>query len=399
MNQQLAVAGGRPTRSTLLPYGRHSMSAEDVDAVASVLRSDWLTTGPKVEELERAFAACVGAREAVAVSSGTAALHAAVAGLGVGPGDEVVVPALTFVASANCIVFQGARPIFADVEPDTLLLSAATAEKHLTSRTRAIVAVDYAGQPCAYRDLRELVSGTHISIVADACHSLGGQAGGRPVGTLADASAFSLHPVKAITAGEGGMVTTDDAMLAGRMRVFRNHGITTDHHRRAATMTWHYEMEGLGFNYRLSDVQSALALSQLRSLEAWIEARRRIAARYDEALGALPEIRVLATRPDVAHACHLYVIRLVPGALRGGQDAAFRALRAEGIGVMVHYPPVHLHPYYRAAVGTRPGRCPVAEAAYGEILSLPIFPSMSDADIESVIEAVHKVAGELSVVR
>ena len=399
MSARLALEGGPPVRATPLPYGRHTISADDVDAVTEVLGSDWLTTGPKVDELERAFAERVGAGAAVAVSSGTAALHAALASLGIGPGDEVVVPAMTFVATANCVVFQGATPVFADVDPDTLLLTAATVAERLTERTRAIVAVDYAGQPCAYASLRSLAADHRAHLVADACHSLGAEADGRAVGTLAELSAFSLHPVKAVTAAEGGLVSTGDPELASRMRAFRNHGITCDHRSRAAAGTWRYDMRALGFNYRLSDVQCALAISQLGKLEGWIDARARIAARYDAAFAGMPEVCPLAVRPGVRHAHHLYVVRLRLGRLRAGREDVFRALRAEGIGVGVHYPPAHLHGYYRAALGTHEGQCPAAEAAADEILSLPIFPAMDEDDVRSVVAATHKVIAGLSAAR
>jgi len=393
MSAALAVDGGRPVRDTLLPYARHSVDARDVRAVARALRSDWLTTGPGVERFERAFAERVGAREAVAVSSGTAALHCALHALGVGPGDEVVVPALTFVATASSAVLLGAVPVFADVDPDTLLLDPAAAERAVTPRTRACVAVDYAGQPCDYDALAEVAGSRGLHVVADACHSLGGSDGGRAVGTLAELSAFSLHPVKAVTAGEGGVVTTDDPKLAARMRAFRNHGITVDERKRARAATWVYEVTGIGCNYRLSELQCALAESQLEKLEGWVERRRQIACCYDRAFRGIPEVAPLARRPGAAHAWHLYVVRLRLEQLRVDRGAIFRALRAEGMGVNVHYRPVHLHPFYRERFGTREGQCPVAEAAYAQILSLPLFPGMTPADVESVVAAVRKVVG------
>lgn len=378
-----------PIRSTLLPYGRQTVDEDDIAIVADVLRSDWLTTGPKVEEFERALAAFTGSAFAVAVSSGTAALHAAMAALGIGPGDEVIVPAITFVASANCVVYQGGTPVFADVDPRTLLVAPADVERKITPRTRAIVAVDYAGQPCDYAALRALAARHGLALVADACHALGGAEGGRPVGSLADLSTFSLHPVKPITCGEGGAITTNDADLAAKMRVFRNHGISTDFRQREKLGSWAYEMVGLGFNYRLSDLQCALAASQLRKLPAWVARRQAIAARYDAAFAEATALRPLAVRPGVAHGYHLYVISLRAGLDRG---AFFTDLRAQGIGANVHYAPVYLHPFYREKFGTVPGLCPAAESAYAQILTLPVFPRMTDADADDVIAAVQRVA-------
>jgi len=391
MSSELAINGGIPIRKTMLSYGRQWLNEEDIEAVVKVLRSDWLTTGPKVEEFEQAFADFVSAKHAVAVSSGTAALHAAMYAIGIGPGDEVIVPAMTFAATANCVVFQGGTPVFADVEPDTLLLDPTQVEAEITPRTKAIIAVDYTGQPCDYDALRAIANRHGLILVADACHALDGSYKGRLVGSLADLSVFSFHPVKHITTGEGGMITTDDPDLARRMRVFRNHGITTDHRQREQQGSWFYEMVDLGYNYRLTDIQCALGLSQLRKLSEWVDRCQQIAQRYGEAFAELPAVEPLDVRDDVAHAYHLYVIRLDLTQLRVTRAEVFAALRAEGIGVNVHYIPVHLHPFYRVHFDTGPGDCPLAEAAYEHILSLPIFPAMSETDVETVITAVHKV--------
>jgi perosamine synthetase len=377
---------GEPVRAGVLPYGRQWIDDDDVAAVAAALRSDWLTTGPLVGRFEQAFAAAVGAREGVAVNSGTAALHAATFALGIGPGDEVIVPPLTFAATANCVVYQGGTPVFADVDPATLLLDPERVKAGITPRTKAIITVDYAGQPSYYDDLRALASRHGLALVADACHAPGGTDRDRPVGSLADLNTFSFHPVKHIATGEGGMVTTDDPELARRMRQFRNHGITTDHRQREATGSWFYEMTDLGYNYRLPDVLCALGLSQLTKLPAWVARRREIAARYDAAFADTPGVRPLKVRAHVRHAYHLYVIRV-----SGDRGRVFAALRAEGIGVNVHYVPVHLHPFYRRRFGTGPGLCPVAESAYEQVLSLPIFPRMADADADDVIRAVRNV--------
>jgi perosamine synthetase len=389
---QLAINGGTPVRTTMLPYGRQWISDEDIAAVVDVLRSDWLTTGPKVAEFERGFAACVGAREAVAVSSGTAALHAAVYAAGIGPDDEVIVPAMTFAATANAVVFQGGRPVFADVEPDTLLLDPRQVAAKITSRTKAIIAVDYAGQPCDYDTLRAIAVRHHLRLIADACHALGAEDKGRTAGTLADLTAFSFHPVKHIATGEGGMIATGDPALAERMRRFRNHGIATDHRQRAEQGTWYYEMQDLGYNYRLSDLHCALGLSQLRKLPVWLERRREVARRYDGALGSGSIVRPLGVRRDVAHAYHLYVVCVDAARSTAGRQTIYAALRAEGIGVNVHYLPVHLHPFYRERFHTRPGDCPAAEAAYEAMLSLPMCAHLSNADVDDVVAAISKVA-------
>jgi perosamine synthetase len=388
---RLAIDGGAPVRERLLPYGHQSIDDADIGAVTEVLRSDWLTTGPKVREFERAFAAATGAGEAVAVSSGTAALHAAMHVLGITAGDEVIVSSMTFAASANCVAYQGGTPVFADVDADTLLIDPRDVEAKITSRTRAIIAVDYAGQPCDYDALRKLAQRHGLALAADACHSLGGSYKGRPVGSLADLNIFSLHPVKAMTSGEGGIITTESFETAHALRRFRNHGITSDHFQREQIGSWLYEMVELGYNYRLSDIQCALGLSQLGKLPRWIARRRAIARRYDDAFAQLPGILPLGVSSSVEHAYHLYVVQLDSRYLSADRARIFAALRAEGIGVNVHYLPVHLHSYYRETFATRPGLCPNAEAAYERIVSLPIFPAMSDADVDDVIEALWKV--------
>ena len=391
MGSRLAIDGGAPVRTAMLPYARHCLDEEDIQATVEVLRSDWLTTGPEVAEFERVFAGFVGAREAVTVSSGTAALHAAMYALDVRRGDEVVVPALTFAATANCVVFQGGTPVFADVDPETLLLDASDAATRLTPHTKAVIAVDYTGQPCDYEALRGICAPHGIHLVADACHALGGSYHGMPVGSLAELNAFSFHPAKHVTTGEGGAVTTDDEDLAGRVRLFRNHGITTDHHQRAQANAWFYEMVDLGYNYRMTDMQCALGISQLRKQNCRVERRRAIAGSYREAFAQIPEVLPLSVMPESSHAYHLFVVQLELDRLKAGRDRIFAALRAEGIGVNVHYVPVHLHPFYRQRFGTEPGLCPLAEAAYERILSLPMFPSMADDDVQDVIDALDRV--------
>lgn len=391
MVAELAIDGGTPVRKTLLPYGRQSIDERDIAAVVDVLRSDWLTTGPKVEEFERAVATAAGTTEAVAVSSGTAALHAAVHALDIGHGDEVIVPAITFAASANAVVFEGATPVFADVDPDSLLINPEQVEALITPRTKAVISVDYAGQPCDYDRLRAVVERHGLVLVDDACHAIGGSYKSRPVGSLATLNTFSFHPVKHVATGEGGAITTGDPELAARMRVFRNHGITSDHRQRERQGSWFYEMVELGYNYRLSDIHCALGLAQLGKLAQSVSRRQAIAATYDTALAEIAGISPLAVRDDVSHAYHLYVVQLDPQVLTVDRGQVFRALRAEGIGVNVHYVPVYLHPYYQRHFGTGAGLCPRAEAAYERIFSLPMFPAMTDADVVDVLAAVGKV--------
>lgn len=373
----------------MIPYGRQTIDDEDIKAVIEVLGSDWLTTGPKVAEFEEALARYVGVKFAVAVSSGTAALHCAMYALGIGPGHEVIVPTMTFAASANCVVYQGGTPVFVDVASDTLLIDPKDIERKITPQTKAIIAVDYAGQPCDYDALKEIADRHHLSLVADACHSLGATYRGRSVGSLADLSVFSFHPVKHITTGEGGMITTDHEEYANRLRIFRNHGITSDHRQREAQGSWFYEMVDLGYNYRITDFQCALGMSQLQKLPRWLERRREIARQYDEAFAGIKGIGPLAVEGDVRNAYHLYVIRVNKDETGLDRKTFFQALRSRGIRVNVHYIPVHLHPFYQKRFGTGRGLCPVAEYAYEQILSLPMYPAMADADIKIVINTVR----------
>ncbi len=308
----------------VIPYGRQTTSQEDIDAIVEVLQSEWLTTGPKVEEFETAFAEFCGARHAVAVSNGTAALHCAVLAAGIGVGDEVIVTPMTFAASANCILYAGAKPVFADVLPATLLIDPEQVEKKMSEKTKAIISVDYAGQACDYDALHAIAERHGAALIADACHAVGGVYKGRHVGCLAGMSTFSFHPVKNMTTGEGGMITTDSAQHADRMRQLRNHGITTDHRQREEQGAWFYEMVDLGFNYRITDIQCALGISQLKKLPDWTIRRRAIAAKYDDALADMDGIQPLSLRSDVlppafdlrppisgsVHAYHLYVIRV-----------------------------------------------------------------------------------------
>jgi perosamine synthetase len=388
----LAIHGGRPVRRTLLPYGRQTVTEEDIHAVVDVLRSDWITTGPKVGEFEEAFAARVGAAHAVSFSSGTAALHGAVFAAGLGPGDQAVTTPLTFCATSNAILYQGAQPVFADVCPDTLNLDPGEVARRLSPATRAIVAVDYAGHPSDLDALAELAGRRGLALIEDACHALGARYRGRAVGAAGSAmTVFSFHPVKHIATGEGGMVTTSDAGVARRLRLFRNHGIESGARERQASGTWFYEMVALGYNYRLTDIACALGLSQLARLDANLAARARIAADYGRALSAIPGLVLPAARPGVEHAWHLYPVRLEASFAGSGRAQVFAALRAEGIGVNVHYIPVHLHPFYRERLGLAAGAFPVAEEAYERLVSLPMFHGMTSRDVEDVVAAMHKV--------
>jgi perosamine synthetase len=391
----LAIDGGTPVRKTLLPYGRQSIGEDDIQAVADVLRSDWLTTGPKVAEFEEAFAAWVGAKHAVSFSSGTAALHGAAFAAGLKPGDEAITTPMTFAATANCVLYQGATPIFADVSADTLNLDAEQVAERMTPRTRAVLPVDYAGHPADLDAIKELAARHGLVVIEDASHALGAEYKGRRAGSVADMTVFSFHPVKHLATGEGGMVTTDRADYAETLRRFRNHGISSDARQRQSEGQWHYEMVLLGFNYRLTDIACALGLSQLKKLEGNLSRRRQIAARYAAAFRDLEAVTAPVVRADVNPAWHLYPIRLNLEKLAADRIEArgqvFRALRAENIGVNVHYIPVHLHPYYRDRLGHRAGEYPIAEDAYERLISLPMFHGMSDGDVEDVIRALQKV--------
>ena len=389
--EALAVDGGTPVRKTLLPYGRQSIGEDDIQSVVDVLRSDWLTTGPRVAEFEEAFAARVQAKYAVSFSSGTAALHGAAFAAGLKPGDEAITAPMTFAATANCVLYQGATPVFADVTADTLNLDPDQVEERITSCTRALLPVDYAGHPADLDVILELAVRHGLVVIEDACHALGAEYRGRLTGSIADLTVFSFHPVKHLATGEGGMVTTNRAEYAEALRRFRNHGISSDARQRQRDGQWHYEMVALGFNYRLTDIACALGLSQLKKLEANLLRRREIAARYQTAFRALAEVTAPAIRTEVNPAWHLYPIRLNLERLRTNRAQVFQALRAENIGVNVHYIPVHLHPYYRDRFGYRGGEYPVAENAYERLISLPMFHGMSDQDVDDVIAAVKKV--------
>jgi perosamine synthetase len=389
----LAIDGGSPVRKSLLPYGRQSIAEDDIQAVVEVLRSDWLTTGPKVAEFEEGFARWVGAKCGVSFSSGTAALHGAAFAAGLEAGDEAITSPMTFAATANCVLYQGATPVFADVAPDTLNIDPAEIAARITPRTKAILPVDYAGHPADLGPILQLANQRGLVVIEDACHALGAEYRGRRVGSIAHMTVFSFHPVKHLACGEGGMVTTDNPVFAEKLRRFRNHGISSDARQRQTAGQWQYDMVLLGFNYRLTDIACALGISQLRKLDENLARRRQIAARYSSAFAGIPGVAPPSVRSDVLPAWHLYPISLHPARLSSDRAEVFRALRAENIGVNVHYIPVHMHPYYRNRFGYQGGEYPVAEAAYESLISLPMFHGMSDEDVEDVIGAVKKVVG------
>jgi len=362
-----------------IPYGRQLIDDEDIAAVCSVLRSDWITTGPKVSEFEQAVADYVGAKYAIAVSSGTAALHCAMYAINIECEDEVITSPMTFAATANSVVYQGGTPVFADINSDTLLIDPDKIEEKISNRTKALVSVDYAGQPCDYDRLKDITDRYGLFLIGDSCHSLGAKYKGQKVGKLADLTIFSFHPVKHICTGEGGMIVTDNHIFADRMRAFRNHGILSEHHKRDS---WYYEMTDLGFNYRLTDFQCAMGISQIKKLPDWLKCRQEIAMKYDEAFKTFPPISLLKKYVYNYHAYHLYVVIFKNSYIRSD---IFNYLKNQGIGVNVHYIPVYLHPFYKVKLGTFEGLCPLAEDLYKRILSLPIFPGMNDSDVNRVI--------------
>lgn len=388
---RLAIDGGKPIRKTYLPYGRQWIDDDDIQAVVDVLKSDWITTGAKVGEFEEKFAEYVGAKYAVAVSSGTAALHAAVFAAGIGPGDEVVTTPLSFAATSNCVLYQGGTPVFADIQKDTLNINPKEILKKINNKTKAIIPVDFAGQPCDYDEILKIAKEHNLIVIEDAAHALGAEYKGRKLGSMADMTIFSFHPVKHITTGEGGMITTNDAKLAERLRRFRNHGFTSEARQREDRGSWFYEMIDLGYNYRLTDFQCALGISQLKKIEKLISLRQQIANSYNKAFANLPEIRLAKAIENVRHVWHIYVIQLNLEQLHADRPTIFKALRAENIGVNVHYIPIPLHPYYKKRFGNRQEDFPVTASFYDSAITLPLFSKMTQDDISSVIYAVEKV--------
>ncbi|HYO32204.1 MAG TPA: aminotransferase class V-fold PLP-dependent enzyme [Nocardioidaceae bacterium] len=372
----------------MLSYGRQSIDDSDVAAVEAVLRSDWLTIGPRVDEFEAALSRLCGGHSVVSCTSGTAALHTAYAGIGVGPGDEVVTTPMTFVATASGASILGATVVFADVEEDTALIDPAAVEALLTDRTRVVAAVDYAGHPCDYDALQPLAERVGAVTLADAAHSIGGEYRGRPVGDVADVSTFSFFPTKNLTTAEGGAVVAKDPQVGQRAREFHRIGLVRDRDRFRITTegAWHQEVHSFGVNYRLTDVGCALGLSQLARLTSFTRRRAELTARYNDALSAVDGVRIPVQRPDVQPAWHLYPVRI----LEGRRREVFDKMRAADIGVQVNYLPVYWHPVY-ADLGYRRGLCPNAEAFYAEQLSLPMFPDLTDDQVDHVVETLTSI--------
>lgn len=390
---KLAIQGGEPVRKTWLPYGRQSISDADVDAVAKVLRSDWLTQGPAIAEFEDAISNYCGVSHAVAVCNGTAALHVAYFGAGVVAGDEVVMPAITFAATGNAALYLGAKPVFADVDPDTGNLSAESAAKAITDKTKALVAVDFTGHPCDLSALRALADKAEIAFIVDGAHSLGSTYNGKPAAQVADLTTFSFHPVKTITTGEGGMVVTNKKHVADKMRVFRTHGIEKDaaNFLSANQGPWYHEMQVLGFNYRITDFQAALGISQLKQIDKFLARRRQIASTYKQEIPKLKNFRCLTENPNAESAYHLFQVLINKEPFADNRKFAVEALHGENIGVQIHYIPTYDHPYYRQNVRKTKPDCPNTDLFYSRVISLPMFPGMTDADVQDVLTALRKV--------
>lgn len=390
--EQLAIMGGRPVRDTKIYYGRQWISDDDIQAVTDVLKSDYLTCGPKVSELERQLERLTGAKHAVAVSNGTAALHCAMMAAGIGEGDEVITTPLTFAASANCILYCGGTPVFADVREDTYNIDPAKIEAKITSKTKAVIAVDYTGQAACLREISEICKKHGLLLIEDAAHAIGTVYDGEPVGSIADMTCFSFHPVKTVTAGEGGAITTNREDLYRRLVDAHTHGIIKNDE--AFEMEkegpWWYEQQSLGYNYRLTDFQSALLISQLNRLWEFKDRRRAIVERYDEVFNTCPEFIVQKEIPESDTCRHLYILRINPDKMRCSRREFFDAMSAENVQCQVHYIPVYWFPYYQK-LGYSRGICPVAENIYNHMISLPLYPAMTDEDVESVITAVMKL--------
>jgi perosamine synthetase len=381
----------------MIPYSRQNIDEEDIKAVVEVLRSDWITQGPKIAEFEKKVAAYCGARYAVAVSSGTTALHLACLAAGIGAGDEVITSPITFVASANCVLYVGARPVFADIRPDTYCIDSGEVKKKVTASTKAIIPVDFAGHPCDMDEINSIAGERGLVVIEDAAHSLGAEYKGRRVGTLADMTVFSYHPVKHITTGEGGMVVTDNKKYYEKMVLLRTHGITRDPERlqnaELAQMPWYYEMQELGYNYRITDFQCGLGISQMDKLADFVRRRQAIAAAYDRAFRGVEEIITPADLEDRKSSYHLYPIQLKSMC----RNKVFNAIREKGLGVNVHYIPVHLQPYYQNTFGYKDSDFPVSENYFTRCISLPVHQGMTDEDLHYVVSTVMSLLKDANV--
>jgi perosamine synthetase len=380
----------------MIPYSTQSINDSDIKAVARALRSKWLAQGPAVERFESALAKKVGAKYCVAFNSGTSALHGAYFAIGIKEGDEIIVPALTFSATANAVLYLGAKPVFADVRQDSGLIDAKDIEKKVTKRTRAIVSVDYAGRPADMQRLKKISKKHNLILISDSAHSLGGVYRGRPVGGHADMTMFSFHPVKSITTGEGGAIVTNSKEFADRMRMFRSHGITKDVKimERKNPPAWYQEMQFLGYNYRMTDIQAALGESQLKRLNSFITARRKLAKRYHTLLKDVPNL--VLPLEDTVHeqsARHLYPVCL-PQSIAHKRDEIFAKLQFAGIGVQVHYIPVYLHPYYKK-LGYTKGLCPNAEVFSASMISIPLFPTLSEKKQKYIVKKLKDIISQV----
>ena len=388
-----AIEGGVPARNTKIYYGHQYIDEADVQAVVDVLRNHDLTCGPKIGELEHKLCEITGAKYAVVCSNGTAALHIACLAAGVSEGDEVITTPITFAASANCALYCGARPVFADIDPETYNIDPDKVKEAVTERTRAVVAVDYTGQSADLDPLLDICRANNLILIEDGAHVIGTKYKGRANGSIADMTTFSFHPVKTVTGGEGGAVLTNDETLYKKLLLYRSHGITRDvnlmeHEPEGA---WYYEQVDLGYNYRMTDIQAALLISQLDKLPMFGRRRKEIVTRYNEAFGKLPQLFVQREIPESDTTRHLYILRILPEKLTIDRRQFFDALAAENVCCNVHYIPTYYFPYYEK-MGYRKGLCPNAERLYEEIISLPLYYAMTDEDVESVIEAVTKIA-------
>ncbi|MCR4991256.1 MAG: UDP-4-amino-4,6-dideoxy-N-acetyl-beta-L-altrosamine transaminase [Lachnospiraceae bacterium] len=389
-----AIEGGTPIRKTPIYYGHQYIDEDDVSSVVDVLRSDYLTCGPKIGELEKKLCAITGAKYAVVCSNGTAALHIACMAAGVSEGDEVITTPITFAASANCALYCGATPVFADIDSETYNIDPENVRKLTTPKTKAVVAVDYTGQSVCLDELLEHCHKNNITLIEDGAHVIGTKYKGKPNGSIADMTTFSFHPVKTVTAGEGGAVLTNDEGLYKKLLLYRSHGITRD----ASLMEheidgpWYYEMVDMGYNYRMTDIQAALLISQLDKLPMFSKKRKEIVARYDEAFSKLDNIFVQKEIPESDTTRHLYILRIIPEKISINRRQFFDALAKENVFCNVHYIPVYYFPEYERR-GYKKGLCPNAEKLYDEMLSLPLYYAMSDEDVESVIKAVTRIAG------
>lgn len=390
--EQLAIFGGAPVREEPIYYGRQYIDQDDIDAVAEALRGDLITCGPRVAAVERQLCEITRAKYAVLVSNGTAALHLAALAAGFGEGDEVIVSSITFAASANCILYAGARPVFADINPETYNIDPAAVRRLITPRTKGIVAVDFTGQAVEMDELRAICREHGLLLIEDAAHAIGTKYKGQPVGSLSDLTCFSFHPVKTVTGGEGGAITTDDENLYRRLMLLRTHGITRNQEEMAhpTDALWYNEQVELGFNYRMTDFQAALLGSQLKKLSLFAARRREIAEKYNAAFAGMPEIAVQKEIAESDTTRHLYILRLNPDRLSCDRRQFFDAMYAERVCPQVHYLPVYWHSYYEK-LGYERGLCPNAEKFYEEVMSIPLYYGLTDEDVEDVIHAVRKI--------